>query len=78
MKNILIVIFLFFPFVVHAIDIIEFNITNGINASVIGKEHNNNVNVNESSADNKIIYDYKNKNWKSIPDKNYKKSTSIT
>lgn len=41
MKNILIVIFLFFPFVVHAIDIIEFNITNGINASVIEKEHNN-------------------------------------
>lgn len=27
--------------------------------------------INVSGADNKIIYDYKNKSWKSIPDKTY-------
>lgn len=28
--------------------------------------------VNESNADNKIIYDYKNKSWESVPDQYYK------
>ncbi|MFP1725848.1 hypothetical protein [Lonsdalea quercina] len=31
----------------------------------------NNKGIDVSSADNKIIYDYKNKSWKSIPDKTY-------
>jgi len=31
----------------------------------------NNKGINVSGADNKIIYDYKNKSWKSIPDKTY-------
>ncbi|GAB2947115.1 lysozyme family protein [Hafnia psychrotolerans] len=34
----------------------------------------NNNGVNESSTDNKIAYDYKNKEWKSVPDGNYKKN----
>ena len=31
----------------------------------------NNNGVNESSTENKIVYDYKNKEWKSSPDRNY-------
>lgn len=31
----------------------------------------NSKGLNVSSSDNKIIYDYKNKGWKSVPDKTY-------
>lgn len=34
----------------------------------------NNKGVNVSSSDNKIIYDYKNKDWKLVPDKTYIKN----
>lgn len=34
-------------------------------------QQTNNKDINVSSADNKIIYDYKNKSWESIPDKTY-------
>ncbi|HED5895909.1 TPA: hypothetical protein R5R89_001869 [Salmonella enterica] len=37
----------------------------------------NNNGANESSTENKIVYDYKNKIWKSVPDKNYKKNGEI-
>lgn len=34
----------------------------------------NNNGINESSTENKIVYNYKNKEWESVPDKNYKKN----
>lgn len=34
----------------------------------------NNKGVNVSSSDNKVIYDYKNKDWKLVPDKTYIKN----
>lgn len=34
----------------------------------------NNKGINVSSSDNKIIYDYKNKDWKIVPDKTYVKN----
>ncbi len=37
------------------------------------KQTNNNG-VSESSTDNKIVYDYTNKEWKSVPDKNHKEN----
>lgn len=37
----------------------------------------NNKGINVSSADNKISYDYKNKPWKSIPDKTYVRNGKI-
>lgn|GEM_PF-999034 len=36
-------------------------------------QHTNDNGIDESSTDNKIIYDYKSKDWKSVPDDNYKK-----
>ncbi|WP_312630150.1 hypothetical protein [Scandinavium sp.] len=36
----------------------------------------NNKGVNVSRSDNKVIYDYKNKDWKLVPDKTYVKNGS--
>jgi len=36
-------------------------------------QHTNNNGIVESSTDNKIIYDYKSKDWKPVPDDNYKR-----
>ncbi|MCI1679232.1 MAG: hypothetical protein LKK36_16890 [Ewingella americana] len=36
-------------------------------------QHTNDNGIDESSTDNKIIYDYKSKDWKSVPDDNYTK-----
>lgn len=37
-------------------------------------QHTNDNGIDESSTDNKIIYDYKSKDWKSVPDGNYKRN----
>lgn len=37
-------------------------------------QQTNNNGVSESSTDNKIVYDYTNKEWKSVPDKNHKEN----
>ncbi|ECC1694493.1 hypothetical protein FNI78_18375 [Salmonella enterica subsp. salamae] len=41
-------------------------------------QQTNNNGANESSTENKIVYDYKNKIWKSVPDKNYKEMVRLT